>query len=193
MLHYWCTCWLYFNMITLNLYFYRWWILAWGRRVWIHQTDPRNPVCLVGIVNSLSPHTSPWYNHHGWLGIKNQFPSVLSLPTPPPVFSVLCLSVRLLCALLTKPVFCRNKSLLVVKSFVAKKIPFVVTKYFCQDKTFVATNTCLWQQIFVVASIFLSQQKMYFVMTNPCLSRTTHVCHNKTFVHWQMHSVVCWQ
>ena len=42
---------------------------------------------------------------------------------------------------------------------------------FCHDKTFVAT------------SIFLSQQKMCFVMTNVHLSWQTFVCHDKTFVY----------
>ena len=81
--------------------------------------------------------------------------------------------------------FVATKVCLPLQNFCRHKIIFVATKYFCRDKTFVATSTC----------IRLSRQQTCFVPTNTCLSRQNYVCRykylsQKTRVCRDMHTFV---
>ena len=90
--------------------------------------------------------------------------------------------------------FVATKVCLPRQNFCRHKIIFVATKYFCHDKTFVATSTC----------IRLSRQQTCFVATNTCLSRqknaricrdkimfvAANICHKKTRVCRDMHTFV---
>ena len=115
--------------------------------------------------------------------------------------------------------FVTTKVCLPQQNFCRDKIMFCHEKHMqkltCQDKTFVRTILCLLQQMFVwtkllsqqkyvcrdkrfiTRSILLSQQKTCFVVTNTytCLSRQTHVCHDKTVFMtkgylWQLPPVI---
>ena len=64
--------------------------------------------------------------------------------------------------------------------FVATNVfVFVVTEYFCHDKTFVVTNICRDKPVFVVTKV-LSQQAYFCRNTSLLLSRQTHVCCDKS-------------
>jgi len=56
---------------------------------------------------------------------------------------------------------------------------FVMTKYFCHDKTFVVTNICRDKPMFVVTKV-LSQQAYFCRNTSLLLLRQTHVCCDKS-------------
>ena len=119
----------------------------------------------------------------------------------------------------TKHVFCHNKSMLATTKLLSRQNYVCHDKHMqkltCQDKTFVRTILCLLRQMFVwtkllsqqkyvcrdkrfiTRSILLSQQKTCFVGTNTytCLSRQTHVCHDKTVFMtkgylWQLPPVI---
>jgi len=88
---------------------------------------------------------------------------------------------------MTKPVFWRDKSMLVAKKLL---IMFVTTKYFCHNKTFVVTNICRDNRVycdntFVSTSLFLSRQA-YFCATNNVFVATkvtkAQFCHDKIII-----------
>ena len=67
---------------------------------------------------------------------------------------------------------CHDKTcLLLQQKYASCNKTFVTTKYFCCDK-YLSWQTCVCcDKSFVVTGIFLSWQKMCFVMTNICLLR----------------------
>ena len=81
----------------------------------------------------------------------------------------------------TKRVFCRDKSMFVVKK------GFVATNCVCRDIYLFVAKNCFSRQIFVAKHIFvkhnfvatsilLLSQKTCFVVTNTCLSGQTSIC-----------------
>ena len=74
----------------------------------------------------------------------------------------------------TKHVFCRNRSMLVVKKLLSQQT------YFCHDKTFVATNIC-HDKHFVATKVLLRQA--YFCCNKHMFVTTKHnFCHNKSML-----------
>ena len=75
---------------------------------------------------------------------------------------------------MTKPVFWRDKSMLVAKKLL---IMFVTTKYFCHNKTFVVTNICRDNRVYC-DNTFVSTS--LFVATSLLLCDKQCVCRNKS-------------
>jgi len=86
-------------------------------------------------------------------------PSQLSLPLVGAATSIIFV--------MTKHVFCCDESMLVVTKHLSKQ-NYVAAKYFCHDKSFVATSTCLSQQKvccdkFVLRQIFVTTKMVLVV------------------------------
>ena len=79
----------------------------------------------------------------------------------------------------------QNKSFVTIKvclppqNFCHDKITFVVTKYFCCDKSFATANICRDKHTFNTS---VCRDKSKLVATKLFLSWQKYVCHNKSFV-----------
>ena len=79
----------------------------------------------------------------------------------------------------TKHIFCRDKSMLVITKCLSGQIYFVATNI-CHDKhNFVEKIVLSWQAYFCCDNTCLSQQ---IFVTTKVLSRQTHLCDKHNFV-----------